>query len=574
MQIKGRMRRLLTAMLILGLLVTIAAAGHPDAVGRRGMVVSGNPIASRFGLNILRRGGNAIDAAVAVGFALAVTTPRAGNLGGGGFMVIRFSDGTATTIDFREKAPAAASRDMYLDDQGKVIAGLSTRGALASGVPGTVRGFGLAHEKYGSLPWDMLLTESTDLAETGFAVTYQLHRDLVQGERFLTQFEATRELFYPRGRPPNLNALFRQPDLAATLRRIALQGPDEFYTGATARLLASHMGRREGLITLRDLADYQAVERPPVVFDYRDTRVITMGPPSSGGVVLAQILNQFELVDPTEVEYHSAEHIHALVEAERRAYADRAYFLGDPDFVDMPITELISDAYAVQRWQDVSLRWATPSEDIEHGSAAMIRESRETTHYSVVDRWGNAVSVTTTLNGLYGSGEVVPGAGFLLNNEMDDFALKPGHPNRYGLTGSEVNAIASGKRMVSSMTPTIVTRNDTLLLVLGSPGGSMIITTVAQIIVNVVDYRFGIKEAVEAPRFHHQWMPNVIVAEPLAISPETRQRLVRMGHKVRIHSDPNHNNTIGSAHCIYVDAETGWYFGAADSRRESGASGY
>ncbi|MCH7859216.1 MAG: gamma-glutamyltransferase [Candidatus Marinimicrobia bacterium] len=574
MQIKRELRRPLTAILVLGLLVTVAAARHPDAVGRRGMVVSGSPIASRYGLNILRRGGNAVDAAVAVGFALAVTTPRAGNLGGGGFMVIRFSDGTATTIDFREKAPAAASRNMYLDDQGAVIDGLSTYGALASGVPGTVRGFGLAHEKYGSLPWDMLLAESANLAETGFAVSYQLHRDLVRRERFLTQFKATRELFYPRGRPLNLNALFRQPDLAATLRRIALQGPDEFYTGETARLLATHMGRREGFITLRDLADYQAVERPPIVFDYRDTRVFTMGPPSSGGVVLAQILNQFELVEPSQLEYHSAEHIHALVEAERRAYADRAYFMGDPDFVDMPIRELISDAYAAQRWQDVSLRWATPSEDIEHGSAVMIRESRETTHYSVVDRWGNAVSVTISLNGLYGSGEVVAGAGFLLNNEMDDFAIQLDRPNMFGLTGSSANAIEPGKRMLSSMTPTIVTRNDSLLLVIGSPGGPTIITTVAQIIINVVDFGMGIKEAVEAPRFHHQWMPNEIVMEPRAFGPETRQRLVRMGHKVRIHSDPSHYDTIGSAHCIYVDAGTGWYFGAADSRRESGAAGY
>ncbi len=569
MQIKLRMPRPPTALLILALLVTVVAAGHPDAVGRRGMVVSGNPIASRFGLNILRRGGNAVDAAVAVGFALAVTTPRSGNLGGGGFMVIRFSDGTATTIDFREKAPAAASRDMYLDEQGEVIAGLSTRGTLASGVPGTVRGFGLAHGKYGSLPWDMLLTEAADLAETGFAVTYQLHRDLVLRERFLTRFEATRELFYPRGRPPNLNALFLQPDLAATLRRIALQGPDEFYTGETARLLAGHMERRGGLLTLRDLAAYQAVERPPIVFEYRDTQVITMGPPSSGGVILAQILNQFELLDPAQIEYHSAEHIHALVEAERRSYADRAYFLGDPDFVDMPLSELISDAYAAQRWQDVSPRWATPSKDIEHGSVAMIRESRETTHYSVVDRWGNGVSVTTSLNGLYGSGEVVAEAGFLLNNEMDDFAIKLDRPDMYGLTGSSANAIEPGKRMLSSMTPTIVTRNDTLLLVLGSPGGSTIITTVAQIIVNVVDYGLGIKDAVEAPRFHHQWMPDVILAEPRAISPETRQRLVRMGHKVRSDID-----NMGAAHSIYIDPLTGWYFGAADSRRESGAAAY
>ncbi|MEE9465385.1 MAG: gamma-glutamyltransferase, partial [Candidatus Neomarinimicrobiota bacterium] len=306
-----------------------------------------------------------------------------------------------------------------------------------------------------------------------------------------------------------------------------------------------------------------------IEFDYRNVHIITMGPPSSGGVILAEILNQIELVDFTEVEFHSADHIHTLVEAARRAYSDRAHFLGDPDFVEMPIEQLISDAYAAQRWQDFSPLWATGSEEIKHGTIAYVQESEETTHFAVVDRWGNAVAVTTTINGSYGSGEVVAGAGFLLNNEMDDFSIKPGYPNKSGLTGGRANAIEPGKRMLSSMTPTIVTRNDSLLLLVGSPGGGKIITTVAQVISNVVDFGLPIKNAVEAPRVHHQWLPNEIVSEPVGISAETRKRLNRMGHRIRYQE-----GYMGSAHSIMVDPETGWNFGAVDSRRESGAAGY
>ena len=544
-------------------------ANIPDAVGRRGMVVSANLMASRLGLNILRRGGNAIDAAVATGFGLAVTEPRAGNIGGGGFMVIRLADGTTTTIDFREKAPAAAHGDMYLDENGQVIADLSTEGILAAGVPGTVAGYGLALRKYGKMSWGTVVTLAADLAESGFAVSYQLNRDLVAHEEFLTRFESTREIFYPRERALRLNALFKQPDLAATLRRIAAQGAGEFYNGRTAQLIAAHMERTGGLITLADLADYRAIERPPIEFDYRDVHIISMGPPSSGGIVLAEILNQMELVDFSQMEFHSAEHIHTFVEASRRAFADRAHFLGDPDFVDIPVEGLISDAYAARRWQDFSPRWATGSDETAHGAIIFALESEETTHFGVVDRWGNAVAVTTTINGLYGCGEVVQGAGFLLNNEMDDFALKPGHPNMFGLTGSRANAIEPGKRMLSSMTPTIVTRDGSLLLIAGSPGGSKIITTVAQVISNVVDFGLPIKNAVEAPRFHHQWLPDVIISEPQGISAETRKRLNRMGHRVDYL-----DGYIGSAHCIMVDPVTGWNFGAADSRRESGAAGY
>ena len=541
----------------------------PDAVGRRGMVVSSNLMASRIGLSILKRGGNAIDAAVATGFALAVVDPRAGNIGGGGFMVIRFGDGSTTTIDFREKAPASATRDLYLDENGEVIPELSATGILASGVPGSVRGLGLALEQYGTLPWQTVVAPAVELAENGFAVSYQLHEDLRRMQDRLAQFEGTARIFYPQGRPLRLNALFRQPDLAATLRRIAAQGPDEFYTGLTARLIASHMRVRGGLITMQDLRDYRAVERPPVEFSYRDTRIISMGPPSSGGIVLAQILNQLEHTDLAQLEFHSAQHIHLMVEAERRAFADRAYHLGDPDFVPVPVAELTSKEYAARRWQDVSPAWASVSKQVSYGNVMTFSETHQTTHYSVVDRWGNAVAVTTTINALYGSGELVKGAGFLLNDEMDDFSAKPDHPNMFGLLGGHANAIEPGKRMLSSMTPTIVARHDSLLMVVGSPGGSRIITTVAQVISNVVDFGLGLKEAVEAPRFHHQWFPDVVLSEPRGISRETRQRLARMGHTVRYGDD-----MMGAAHCIYVDPRTGWYFGAVDSRRAAGAAGY
>ncbi len=563
-----RINRTLIKLFVFAFMIQGVQAKHPDAVGRRGMVVSANLAASRAGNDILRRGGNAIDAAIATGFALAVTTPRAGNIGGGGFMVIRLANGTTTTIDFREKAPLASGRDMYLDESGNVIDGLSRNGILAAGVPGSVAGYGLASEKYGRLSWANLLAPALKLASNGVAVRYELHDGLKQEQERLSEFEESRRIFYPNGEPLRLNQLFGQPDLAATLQRIADDGANEFYTGRTARLITRHMKERGGLITMDDLANYQAVERPALEFDYRDVHVISMGPPSSGGFVLAQILNSLEILDLKALGYHSADHIHAMVEAERRAYADRAYYLGDPDFVAAPVDELISDAYAQYRWSDVSPMWATNSDDLNHGRLNALYESDETTHFSVTDRWGNAVSVTTTINGSYGCGEVVQGAGFFLNNEMDDFSSKPGVPNMYGLVGSNANSIAPGKRMLSSMTPTIVTRNDSLLLLTGSPGGGTIMTTVMQVISNVVDFDMDIKAAVTAPRIHHQWKPNVIKAERYAISKETTQRLTRMGHIVKTHK------SMGAAQSIWVDPQTGWYHGAVDSRLEAGAVGY
>lgn len=549
-------------------------AQMPTAVGRRGMVVAGNEVAARFGLNVLRRGGNAIDAAVATAFAMAVIDPRAGNIGGGGFMVIRLANGTATTIDFREKAPRSASRDMFLDENGRVIEGLSTAGILASGVPGSVRGYGLAHEKYGRLPWATLLEEAALLAENGFAISYQMHRDLVTKYERLSPYAETRRVFYPNGNPPNLNALFRQPDLGATLRRLAALGPEEFYNGETARLLTAHMRKHNGLITARDLVEYEAVEREAVQFDYRDVEVISMGPPAAGGIVLAQILNQWEFEDIGALDYHSAEHVHVMVEAFRRAYVDRARYLGDGDFVNIPTRRFISDAYASDLWADYSPRWSTSSRDLAPDLFVAGREHNETTHFSVIDRQGNAVAVTTTLNRLFGSGMVVEGAGFFLNDEMDDFVSKPGAPNYYGLLGTEANAIAPGKRMLSSMTPTIVVRNGQVLLITGSPGGGKITTTVAQVISNVVDFGLSLSAAVNSPRIHHQWFPDIVWMEPRALSSDTIRRLTRMGHKVDVYLDDGSPDLMGQANSIYVDPETGWYHGVADRRRDAGAMGY
>ncbi len=564
-----QIRKYLQRALILFVLVSASYAKHPDAVGRRGVVVSGNEVASRLGLNILRRGGNAIDAAVATGMALAVIEPRAGNIGGGGFMVIRLANGTSTTIDFRERAPLAATKDMYLDMVGGVIPDLSKDGILASGVPGVVRGFGLALEEYGTMEWSAVLAPAIELAEQGYAVTYQLHHDLNKHRERLQIYESTNEIFYPGGQPLRLNSLFRQPDLAATLKRIAAEGADEFYIGRTADLIVNYMQLMGGLITLEDLNQYEAIERPTVEFDYRDVTIIGMGPPSSGTVVLAEIFNQLEATDLQKMGYHSAAHVHHFVEAARRAYADRSFYMGDPDFIDVPVAQLTSDQFAAERWKSFNPNWASDSEKIGYGQVDMVHESDQTTHYSVVDRWGNAVSVSTTINELYGSGVVVAGAGFLLNNEMDDFTIKEGHLNAYNLKQGQENMIAPSKRMVSSMTPVIVTRGDQLFMVTGSPGGAKVISTVAQVISNVVDFKMPIKDAVESLRIHHQWIPNEIVIEPYALSEETRQRLTRMGHSIRALDVGT-----GAANSIWVDPANGWRHGAADSRGETGAAAY
>jgi len=551
------------------LIINLLFARTPDAVGENGVVVSSNELASKIGIEVLKNGGNAIDAAIATGFALAVVHPGAGNIGGGGFMVVRLADGTVKTIDFRETAPAAAFRDMFLDDSLNVIPGKSWNTSLAAGVPGSVAGFGLAYEKYGSANWRDLVKPAVELASNGFPLDYQnmMYFNDPYYQEYLSN-DTESEKIFSKEEPFTLYQTFIQEDLGETLERIANNGWTEFYIGKTAGMIGKCMQRTKGFITQADLKNYQAVERNPISFNYRGYEVHSMPPASSGGITIAGILNQLENINLDSLDYHSAQHIHFVVEAERRVYADRAEFMGDMDFVPVPIDRLISDVYANNRWESVDFLSASKSDDISHGDIPFnYKESEETTHYSVVDKWGNAVSVTTTINGWYGNGIVVDGAGFLLNNEMDDFSAKPGVPNAYGLIGNTANAIEPGKRMLSSMSPTIVETSDgELFLVLGSPGGSTIITTTAQVIMNVIDFDMNIEDAVESSRFHHQWLPDMIQFESSGFSSETIKALENRGHAIK------YRGSIGEANCIQV--EDGLIFGSADSRRNSSAVGY
>lgn len=506
------------------------ARGNP-ASATNGMVVSAQVDASEAGVEVLRKGGNAIDAAVATGFALAVTYPAAGNLGGGGFMVIRFEDGRTTTFDFRETAPAMAHRDMYLDDEGRPVDELSRRGHLASGTPGSVAGLLQAHEQYGRLPLEAVINPAIRLASDGFILGERQAAQFNQYRRRFLEYDATARYFTKddEGGMYAAGERFVQHDLPETLRRIRKDGRSGFYEGETAKLIVEEMQRGGGIISLDDLREYRAVERDALTFTYRDHRVISMAPPSSGGVALAQLLKSIEPIDARSLGYGSSRLVHMMAEAMRSTYADRAEWLGDPDFVEVPVDALIDEAYIRARMREVNPERARRSADVGHG-VPLRAEPEETTHYSVVDRWGNAVSVTTTLNGSYGSYVAVDGAGFLLNNEMDDFSVKPGAPNMFGLIGNAANAIEPGKRMLSSMTPTIVDQPDgRLFMVLGTPGGSTIITTVFQVIMNVIDHGMDIQQAVAAPRFHHQWLPEELRYERFALHPDAVDRLRSMG---------------------------------------------
>ncbi len=555
-----------TALLI-SLLLTPLFAAAPHAVrGKNGMVASRSMLASQVGADILKQGGNAVDAAVAVGFALAVTYPSAGNLGGGGFMVIRLADGRTTTLDFREQAPAAASRDMYLDENGEVIRGLSTRSHQSVGVPGSVDGLLRALEKHGSMSPKQVIAPAIKLAREGFPLSYDLAGQFKNQLRFMKDYPASMKVFSKDGQPYQPGDLWRQPDLADTLERIADQGRDGFYKGRTAALFVAEMERGGGLATAKDLAGYQAKWREPVRGTYRGYEILSMPPPSSGGVLVVQMLNMLEPYDLKEMGFSSAKLIHLMVEAQRRAYADRAQHLGDPDFYETPIAKLVSKAYARQRFADVDRNRASDSERIAAGSWP--RESPETTHYSVVDGKGAAVACTTTLNWGYGNKIVVPGAGFLLNNEMDDFSIKANTPNTYGLIGEKANEIQPGKRMLSSMTPTVVVKDGAVFLVTGSPGGSTIINTVLQVIVNVVDHGMDVSDAVALPRFHHQWKPNRVMYEPFAFSPDTVALLEKMGHRDLTAT----RWRIGDANTIMV--KDGELLGMSDPRNDGGAAGY
>ncbi len=505
--------------------VMVADTTRPDGVtAAHGMVVSGHPEASRVGMEVLQRGGNAVDAAVATAFALAVTLPKAGNVGGGGFMVLRFADGTATTLDFREVAPAAATRDMFLGEDGEPVRSRSRTGHLASGVPGTVAGLLRALDTYGTMPLAELIDPAIRLAADGFRLTEMQAGHLNRYRNDFLDFPSTTKYFIKADSSYFVpGETFVQRDLADVLRRIGDEGRDGFYRGRTADLIVAEMERGGGLVTHADLEAYEPVERAPVRGTYRDYRLISMPPPSSGGIALLQLLNAMEPGDLGALGFHTAASMHRMAEAERRVYADRAVWLGDPDFVEVPVAGLLSKAYMRSRMASFNPKHATPSERVTEGvpPGAVPAESTETTHFSVVDAEGNAVSLTTTINDWFGSKVAVDGAGFFLNDEMDDFTAKPGAPNLWGSVTAETNAVAPGKRMLSSMTPTIVENPDgELFLVVGSPGGTRIITTVFQTITGVIDFGLTLPEAVAASRFHHQWRPDVLSYETDVTAPD------------------------------------------------------
>jgi gamma-glutamyltranspeptidase/glutathione hydrolase len=584
-----RTTRLITTLSILAALTIISATACSDVepadaplfaagwlyrttpepvTAANGMVVTTDELASRVGVDVLEAGGNAVDAAIAVQFALAVVNPEAGNIGGGGFMMVRMADGSSAALDFREKAPMAASRDMYLDENGN-LTDKSVVGHLAVGVPGSVAGMWAAHERFGSMDWAALVEPSVQLAN-GFPVRQRflgsLSSSMVDA---LSRFQASADQFLPNdGNPPTVGDTLHQPDLAVTLGRIRDQGPDGFYRGETADLIVAEMQRGDGIITHEDLESYTAAWRDPVSFTYRGHTVLSMPPSSSGGATMAEMANILEGYDLSATGWNSTESIHLLAEAWKRAYADRNHYLADPDFIDMPLERMTSAAYARERASTISSGAATPSSEIGPGMEEGPNEGDNTTHYSIVDAQGNAVSVTTTINSWYGSKVTVTGAGFVLNNEMDDFAAKPGTPNQFGLVQGENNAVGPGKRMLSAMTPSIVVGPDgKLKMVTGTPGGSTIITTVFQTISNVLDHGMNVVEAVQAPRVHHQHLPDQIYFEPASLEPATRFALEALGHTVVERGDVS-----GDAQMILIvdGVLTGW----SDPRRGGRAAGY
>jgi|SRR6476661_528026 len=540
----------------------------PPLVTNHAMVVSAHPEASKVGTLVLQRGGNAYDAAVAVQMALAVVLPAAGNIGGGGFLVYLDRNGSAGSLDFRETAPAGASRDMYLDAQGNVVPGLSGAGPLSVGTPGTVAGMAELHQRLGKLSWPSLVQPAVALAAKGFPLTEKEATGLNGVRADLLKHNPNGASAYVRDQPWRAGDTLRLPELARTLERIRDKGRAGFYQGETARLLLAEMKRSKGLITQQDLDAYQAKWRAPVQGRYRDYEVISMPPPSSGGVALLQMLQMLEPIDLAQLGYHTPGATHYITEAERLAYADRATYLGDPDFGRVPVQKLLDLDY--NRYRAGTIRHdgrATASAQVKAGEGLPGYESSETTHYGIVDAYGNAVSCTTTLNGGYGSRVVVPGAGFLLNNEMDDFSAKPGAPNAYGLVGGKANAIAPRKRMLSSMTPTILTRGGKLAMVVGTPGGSTIITSVLQTIIGVVDYGLNAQQAVTAPRLHHQWLPDLIDVEAGALLPAAQDTLRRRGYTL------NPRSPWGRVDLIRVLGD-GTLEGGADPRGDDTALGY
>src|SRR5438094_3775983 len=553
--------------------VLVSAASREPVRARHGIVASTNEVASKVGVDIMKRGGNAVDAAISVAFVLDVTHPAAGNLGGGGFMMIRLKDGRATAIDYREMAPAAATRNIYLDKDGKVIEGDggSIEGYRAAGVPGTVRGMELALKKHGShrLTWSQLIEPARTLAVNGFKVTYTLGRGLRGNKDYLSKYPETKRIYLNSGKFYNEGDVFRQPDLAATFARLQQRGANEFYEGQTARLIVDDLKRHNGLITLEDMRGYVAKERATLRGNYRGYEIISMPPPSSGGAVLLEMLNILEGYDLKKMDSASSERYHFMTEAMRRPFADRAEYMGDTDFVKVPVAGLTDKKYAAQLRNTINPDRASSSEQVRAGKPVGY-ESDETTHFTVVDAEGNAVANTYTLNNSYGSAVVAKGTGVIMNDEMDDFAAKPGTPNLYGLIQGERNAVAPHKRPLSAMTPTSVLRKDgSFWFTVGSPGGPTIINTVLDVITNVIDYGMNIQQAIDAPRIHHQWLPDELVSEPYGLSGDTQKALVARGHRL---AKPRY---LGDCEGIMIEEKTGMRLGATDPRRSDGlAIGY
>ena len=550
------------------------SAASPDPVrGKSAMVASQHELASKIGVEVLKKGGNAVDAAIAVGIALAVVYPEAGNLGGGGFMLVRFKDGRTTAIDYREVAPKAAGRDIFVDAKGGLIRGEggSTVGYRASGVPGTLAGFEYAFKKYGSgkVKWSDLVEPSRRIALDGYVLTNRLATLLYVYREWLAKFPESNRIFLRDGKYYDEGELFKQPELAETLGRISREGAKDFYTGKTAELIADDMKANNGLITLEDLKNYSAKERTPLRGTYRGHEIITMPPPSSGGIVMLQVLNMLEAFDVRGMGHGSSAKYHVLAEAMRRAFADRAEYMADPDFADVPVARLVDKKYAEKRRSTIDLEKASASKDVKYGSLAESSEGTETTHYTVVDADGNVVTNTYTINDLYGSRVTIKGTGVLMNDEMDDFAARPGQPNLFGLVQGERNKVEGGKRPLSSMTPTIVMKKDgTVWFALGARGGPRIISAVMQSVINVIDHDMNIQQAIDAPRIHQQWLPDELNYEPYGLSPDTRKILSSFGHKFA-----EKPGNIASATGIMIDKD-GVRLGAIDSRSDGMAVGY
>ncbi|MGE5441257.1 MAG: gamma-glutamyltransferase [Bacteroidota bacterium] len=553
-------------LILLALCGTLKAASPDPVRGTKGMVVSASDLASQVGLLILKRGGNAVDAAVATGFALAVTYPPAGNLGGGGFMVIHLKNGKDIALDYREKAPIRASKNMYLDSLGNFDLAKSTEGFLSSAVPGSVAGLIYALEHYGTMKLEDVIQPAIDIATDGFPLSFRLSEAMASEFSQFQKYPSSSKVFIHNGEPLREGFVFKQPDLAKTLSLIKEKGKDGFYKGEIAELIEQQSRQMGGIITKEDLENYSVVEKEPVKGTYRGYNIVSMPPSSSGGIALIEALNILENYSFTKEDWNSSTYIHRMVEALRYVYADRSKHLGDEAFYPVPKEWLTSKEYAKTIFSKISGR-AISSKDVLPGSEPM-HESMQTTHYSVADQYGNAVSTTTTLNSSFGNKLVVEGAGFLLNNEMDDFSAKPGEPNQFGLIGSEANSIQPGKRMLSSMTPTIVLKDNKPFMVIGSPGGSTIITVVLQTIMNVLDFHMNIQEAIDAPRIHHQWLPDELYYEPFGVSKDTFENLKNMGYIF------GGERTLGRAEGILIDQNNNTFYGATDPRGYGQAAGF